>query len=73
MTSPSSTSEVAGVLVSPSKQAPRPLVDYVIAHELTHLLHPDHGRAFWRALGAAMPDYDARKARLRELGPALVW
>ncbi len=33
----------------------------------------DHGRAFWQTLGRVMPDYDARKARLRELGPALVW
>lgn len=54
-------------------QAPRPLVDYVIAHELVHLAHPDHGRAFWQTLGRVMPDYDSRKARLRELGPALVW
>jgi predicted metal-dependent hydrolase len=54
-------------------QAPRPLVDYVIAHELVHLAHPDHGRAFWQTLGRVMPDYDGRKARLRELGPSLVW
>ncbi len=54
-------------------QAPRPLVDYVLAHELVHLEHEDHGRAFWQALGRVMPDYDIRKARLRELGPSLVW
>jgi predicted metal-dependent hydrolase len=54
-------------------QALRPLFDYVLAHELVHLQHDDHGRAFWQTLGRAMPDYDARKARLRDLGPALVW
>ncbi|MFO0639152.1 MAG: M48 family metallopeptidase [Polyangiaceae bacterium] len=51
----------------------RALVDYVIAHELTHLRHDDHGPAFWSALGRALPDYDERRARLRGLGPELIW
>jgi hypothetical protein len=54
-------------------QAPRILIDYVAAHEATHLVHPNHSRAFWSTLGARMPDYDARKARLRALGPSLIW
>ena len=54
-------------------QAPRSLIDYVIAHELVHLEHPHHGAAFWSALGKVMPDYEARKARLRLAGPRLIW
>jgi hypothetical protein len=54
-------------------QAPTALLDYVIAHELAHLLHPDHTPAFWSALGQAMPDYEARREKLRRLGPKLVW
>lgn len=54
-------------------QGPLSLVDYVVAHELTHLRHPDHTRAFWAALGRVMPDYDMRKTRLRSLGPQLEW
>jgi predicted metal-dependent hydrolase len=27
---------------------PRFVLEYVIVHELTHLLHADHGREFWR-------------------------
>ncbi|WP_434041651.1 MULTISPECIES: M48 metallopeptidase family protein [Sorangium] len=54
-------------------QAPRTLVDYVLAHELAHLIHDDHGREFWGALGRVMPDYEARRAGLGELGPALLW
>lgn len=54
-------------------QAPRALVDYVIAHEVTHLGHDKHDAAFWRALGELMPDYEARRERLRLLGPELVW
>jgi hypothetical protein len=54
-------------------QAPLALVDYVVAHELTHLEHPNHTAAFWAAHGRAMPDYDARKERLRVSGPELEW
>ena len=54
-------------------QAPMSLVDYVVAHELTHRLHKDHTPRFWAALGRVMSDYEQRKERLRVLGPALSW
>ena len=54
-------------------QAPISLVDYVVAHELVHLAHPNHTPAFWAALGRAMPDYETRKGRLRSMGPELAW
>ncbi len=54
-------------------QAPARLVVYVIAHELCHLRHEGHGRQFWAALGRGMPDYGARRERLRDMGARLVW
>jgi hypothetical protein len=54
-------------------QAPRLLVDYVLAHEVAHLVHADHGPAFWRTLALLLPDYEARRDRLREVGATLVW
>ena len=45
----------------------------VLAHELVHLIHEDHSRAFWATLGRIMPDYEDRKVRLRAMGPRLVW
>jgi predicted metal-dependent hydrolase len=54
-------------------QASRALIDYVVAHELAHLEHPNHTAEFWAALGRVMPDYDGRKVRLRTLGPELGW
>ena len=54
-------------------QAPMRLVDYVVAHEVVHLVHDDHGREFWAALGRLLPDYEARREQLRTEGPRLVW
>lgn len=54
-------------------QAPLALIDYVVAHELTHLQHPNHTREFWAALGRVMTDYETRKQRLRTLGALTTW
>jgi predicted metal-dependent hydrolase len=54
-------------------QAPMPLVDYVVAHELVHLRHRDHTRAYWSMLGQAMPEYELRRKHLARLGQNLVW
>lgn len=42
-------------------------------HELAHLGNRNHDRSFWEAVGMSLPDYENRKARLRELGPSLAW
>ncbi|HKO50137.1 MAG TPA: SprT family zinc-dependent metalloprotease [Polyangiaceae bacterium] len=54
-------------------QAPAAVVDYVVAHELTHLQHPNHTREFWAALGRAAPSYERYKLQLAKLGPRLEW
>ena len=54
---------------------PRAAIAYVVAHELTHFLRPDHSPAFYRELSARMPDYAARRALLprREELTRLSW
>ncbi len=50
---------------------PADLFDYVIAHELCHLVAPHHRAPFWREMGRVMPDYEVRRLRLREIGTQL--
>jgi predicted metal-dependent hydrolase len=45
-------------------QAPRECIDYVIMHELCHLVHPDHGPGFRRLLERVLPDWERRKTQL---------
>ncbi|MCT2589702.1 M48 family metallopeptidase [Streptomyces sp. N2-109] len=52
-------------------QLPPDLIDYVLVHELAHLRVPDHSERFWRTVQRAMPDCDARRDRLRRIGPDL--
>ena len=41
------------------------ILDYVVAHELCHISHKNHGRGFWRSLEAVMPDMKTRRQALR--------
>ncbi len=54
-------------------QAPMRLVDYVVVHELVHLLHRGHGRDYWQAVGRVLPDYERRREDLRQRGVSLAW
>lgn len=46
-------------------QVPREVCDYVILHELCHLDHLNHSRAFWNRLHQVCPDYRAHEAWLK--------
>jgi predicted metal-dependent hydrolase len=48
--------------------APVSLVDYVVAHEVCHLMVRDHSKRFWKLLRTILPDYEARRTRLRVAG-----
>lgn len=45
--------------------APVKVIDYVIVHELCHLVHPNHGQRFWKKVEKHMPEYKEHKKWLR--------
>ena len=46
-----------------------PLIDYVIAHELSHLREMNHGPRFWATVQSVFPEFQAAKKALRERAP----
>lgn len=51
--------------------APAPILDYIVVHELCHLLEQPHSARFWKLLRAVMPEFEARKQWLKENGVKL--
>nr|WP_297176951.1 M48 family metallopeptidase [uncultured Agathobaculum sp.] len=45
---------------------PEEAIDYVVVHELAHIVHKNHGPQFWALVEQYMPDYRARRDLLRE-------
>ena len=53
---------------------PPEIIDYVVVHELAHLLAPGHNPRFWRVVAAILPDHQARRRWLNQYGtPFLLW
>ena len=48
--------------------APDEVQDYVIIHELAHLVELNHSDRFWKLVSDAMPDYDKKEKWLKKHG-----
>lgn len=46
--------------------APHEVMDYVLIHELAHLVHMNHSPAFWKEVTRAMPHYKQSEKWLRD-------
>ena len=44
----------------------RKYLDYVIVHELSHFIHFDHSREFWKLVGENEPNYKQIRKEMRE-------
>ncbi|MEL6550352.1 MAG: SprT family zinc-dependent metalloprotease [Pseudomonadota bacterium] len=51
--------------------APPEVLDYVAAHEVSHLREMNHSPAFWGTVARLMPDYALHKSWLKRHGGAL--
>lgn len=51
--------------------APPQVIDYVVIHELCHLLHLNHDRSFWRKVGAYDPHFKDHEAYLAKFGKVM--
>jgi predicted metal-dependent hydrolase len=51
--------------------APERIVDYVVIHELCHMLHHNHSPAFWQAVATYCHDYKECRAWLKINGDRL--
>jgi hypothetical protein len=45
---------------------PRPLVHYVLVHELCHTIHMNHSKDFWALVEQKQPDYAWRRAAIKK-------
>ena len=48
--------------------APMIVIDYVVIHELCHILHLNHDRSFWRKVGTYDPNYKQNQDYLSKFG-----
>lgn len=44
------------------------VIEYVIIHELAHTVHHNHSKRFWNLVEKLLPDFKARRRRLRQYG-----
>ena len=44
----------------------RPIIDYVVAHELAHLREMNHSTAFWEVVRSVLPQYERARNDLRD-------
>ena len=52
--------------------APDCIIDYLIVHELSHIIEPNHSKNFWYHVGNYCEDFKKKRKWLRENGHKLV-
>lgn len=52
---------------------PQFITDYIIVHELAHLVHMDHSPKFWAVVQKVMPEYEKAEQWLNKHGEGCNW
>ena len=53
--------------------SPNPVVDYVVVHELCHLIHHNHSKQYWNQVRSIVPDYQSKRDWLKTNAGLLDW
>lgn len=53
--------------------APPEVIDYIIVHELAHLIEQNHGKEFWQAVKKHVPDYEEKAKWLNENSTKMIF
>lgn len=48
--------------------APMEIIDYIVVHELCHLVHMNHSKEYWNTVELVLPDYERRRQWLKDNG-----
>ena len=48
--------------------APSPVLDYLVVHEMCHMVHMNHSPDFWNLVASILPDYEKRREILKNQG-----
>lgn len=48
--------------------APSPILDYLVVHEMSHMVHMNHSADFWNLVATILPDYEKRREILKNQG-----
>lgn len=51
--------------------APKEVIDYIVAHEVSHLAHQNHSAAFWKCVATLCPNYEIGQEWLKQHGKEL--
>jgi len=51
---------------------PDEMFDYIVVHELCHLIHMNHSKEYWKSVEMILPDYKEREKWIRQNGSKLL-
>lgn len=51
--------------------APIDVLNYIVVHELAHLIHPNHTTAFWNEVDKVLPNYESQLQWLKRHGAGM--
>ena len=52
---------------------PEKIIDYIIVHELCHIVYFNHSKLFWNKVAIYCPDFKAHKEWIKNNSEILIW